>query len=130
MNIVILTEGGKDFGFGHVARCSSVYQAFLERDIVPNFIINGDESVSSILDNIEFNLCNWITDVSFLNSTDIVIIDSYIADVELYDEISKKVSLMVCFDDNNRLSYPSGIVINGLIGADCLNYSQDNIKYL
>lgn len=130
MNIVILTEGGKDFGFGHVARCSSVYQAFLERDIVPNFIINGDESVSSILDNIEFNLCNWITDVSFLNSTDIVIIDSYIADVELYDEISKKVSLMVCFDDNNRLNYPSGIVINGLIGADCLNYSQDNIKYL
>lgn len=130
MNIVILTEGGKDFGFGHVARCSSVYQAFLERDIVPNFIINGDESVCSILDNIDFNLCNWINDVSFLNSTDIVIMDSYIADVELYDEISKKVSLMVCFDDNNRLSYPSGIVINGLIGADCLNYSQDNIKYL
>jgi spore coat polysaccharide biosynthesis predicted glycosyltransferase SpsG len=28
MNVVILTEGGKNIGFGHVARCSSIYQAF------------------------------------------------------------------------------------------------------
>ena len=45
MNVVILTEGGKDIGFGHVTRCSSIYQAFEQFHIVPKFIINGDDSV-------------------------------------------------------------------------------------
>lgn len=28
MNILILTEGGKEQGFGHIIRCSSIYNAF------------------------------------------------------------------------------------------------------
>ena len=131
MNVFILTEGGKDFGFGHVARCSSIYQAFKKRDISPKFIINGDTSVKSILSNIEFKIDNWLSDNSFLNSSDIVIIDSYLADIEIYDKISKKVSLTVCLDDNKRLDYSSGIVVNGLINAENLNYPlNDSIKYL
>ena len=131
MNVFILTEGGKDFGFGHVARCSSIYQAFKKRDISPKFIINGDTSVKSILSNIEFKIDNWLSDISFLNSSDIVIIDSYLADIEIYDKISKKVSLTVCLDDNKRLDYSSGIVVNGLINAENLNYPlNESIKYL
>ena len=131
MDVVILTEGGKDFGFGHVARCSSIYQAFKKRDILPQFIINGDESVKSILDNIDFKIDNWLEDISFLKSSDIVVIDSYLADYEIYVEISKKVSLAVYLDDNKRLDYPNGIVVNGLINASSLNYHQNNeIKYL
>ena len=131
MDVVILTEGGKDFGFGHVARCSSIYQAFKKRDILPQFIINGDESVKSILDNIDFKIDNWLEDISFLKSSDIVVIDSYLADYEIYVEISKKVSLAVYLDDNKRLDYPNGIVVNGLINASSLNYPQNNeIKYL
>ena len=131
MNVFILTEGGKDFGFGHVARCSSIYQAFKKRDISPKFIINGDTSVKSILSNIEFKIDNWLSDNSFLNSSDIVIIDSYLADIEIYEKISKKVSLTVFLDDNKRLDYPSGIVVNGLINAENLIYpSDDSIKYL
>ena len=49
MDVIILTEGGKDFGYGHVARCSSIYQAFKYYNISPKFIVNGDESVKSIL---------------------------------------------------------------------------------
>ncbi len=41
MNVIILTEGGKDYGFGHVARCSSIYQAFRKFCITPQFIVNG-----------------------------------------------------------------------------------------
>ena len=40
MNVIILTEGGKDYGFGHVARCSSIYQAFRKFCITPQFIVN------------------------------------------------------------------------------------------
>ena len=130
MDVVILTEGGKDFGFGHVARCSSIYQAFMKRNIKPKFLINGDISVKSILKEIDFDLFDWLNDISFLNSADVVVIDSYISSVDLLEEISKKVSIVAFFDDNNLLDYPRGIVINGLINASSLNYSQDNIKYL
>lgn len=130
MHIYILTEGGKDYGFGHVARCSSIYQAFMKRNIKPKFLINGDSSVKSILKDVDFSLFGWLNDISFLNSSDIVIIDSYTSGVDLFEKISKKVSLIVFFDDNNLLDYPNGIVVNGLINASSLNYSQDNIKYL
>ncbi|WP_405316423.1 GNAT family N-acetyltransferase [Methanobrevibacter sp.] len=131
MDVFILTEGGKNFGFGHVARCSSIYQAFKKRDISPKFIINGDNSVNSILNNIEFEIDTWLNNISFLNSSDIVIIDSYLANLEIYEKISKKVSLTVSLDDNKRLSYPQGIVVNGLINAENLSYPlNDSIKYL
>ena len=48
MNVIILTEGGKDYGFGHVARCSSIYQAFRKFNITPQFIVNGDKSIDAI----------------------------------------------------------------------------------
>lgn len=131
MNVFILTEGGMEFGFGHVTRCSSIYQAFTKRDISPKFIINGDDSVNSILNGIDFKISNWLNDVSFLNTSDIVIIDSYLADNKIYEKISKEVSLAVYLDDNKRLDYPEGIVVNGLINASSLNYpSNDSIKYL
>lgn len=131
MNVFILTEGGKSYGFGHVTRCSSIYQAFKKRNISPIFIINGDDSVNSILLDMVFKIQNWLDDISFLESSDIVIIDSYLADISLYEKISKKVSLVVYLDDNNRLKYPNGIVVNGLINAICLNYPKnESIKYL
>lgn len=131
MDVFILTEGGKNYGFGHVSRCSSIYQAFKKRNISPKFIINGDSSVKSILGKIDFKRGNWLNNVSFLDSSDIVIIDSYLANLEIYKEISKKVSLAIYLDDNKRLKYPPGIVVNGLINAKSLNYPlTDSIKYL
>lgn len=131
MDVVILTEGGKDFGYGHIARCSSLYQAFEYHEIVPKFIVNGDESVKSILSGIDVDIGDWLNDFSMFCDADIVIIDSYIADLDFYNEISNNVPLTVYIDDNNRLEYPKGIVVNGTLDASNINYSKrDNIKYL
>lgn len=131
MQVYILTEGGNDYGFGHVTRCSSIYQAFKKNNIYPKFLINGDSSVNSILKHVDFKLHNWLEDLSFLNNADIVIIDSYLAPFEIYEDISKISKLSVYFDDNNRLNYPKGIVVNGLINAHYLNYlKNENIRYL
>ncbi len=78
MKVVILTEGGKDYGYGHVARCSSIYQAFEQFYIIPKFIINGDDSVKSILPNFNVDIINWIEDLSVISKADIVIVDSYL----------------------------------------------------
>lgn len=131
MNVVILTEGGKDIGLGHVARCSSIYQAFEQYNIFPKFIVNGDDSVKSILSNIDVNVINWMEDLSVISKADIVIIDSYLADIDIFNEISNIVSLVAYVDDNNRLNYPKGIVINGTLDVSNMDYKKrDNIRYL
>ncbi|MBQ2654126.1 MAG: UDP-2,4-diacetamido-2,4,6-trideoxy-beta-L-altropyranose hydrolase [Methanobrevibacter sp.] len=131
MNVFILTEGGKNIGFGHVARCSSLYQAFEQFDISPNFLINGDDSVKSILPNINVDIINWLDDLSVISKADIVIIDSYLADIDVFNEISNIVPLVAYVDDNNRLNYPKGIVINGTLDASNMDYKKrDNIRYL
>ncbi len=131
MNVVILTEGGRDIGFGHVARCSSIYQAFEQFGIYPRFIINGDDSVKSILPDIDVDINNWIDDLSIISKSDIVIVDSYLADIDTFNELSNNVSLVAYIDDNNRLDYPKGIVINGTLDTSNINYQKrDNIKYL
>lgn len=131
MQVFILTEGGKNIGFGHVARCSSICEALNHWNVSYKLIINGDDSVKSIMSNINFEIKDWLNDFSFIDSLDIVIIDSYLANFEVYDEIANSCSLAVYFDDNIRLNYPKGIVVNGLINAEKFNYPKsDDINYL
>lgn len=135
MKIIIITEGSSKIGFGHVTRCLSIYQAFEEKGCSVKFIVNGDSTISSLLDNTEHEIFNWLDDTSklfeSLKRTDIVIIDSYLASRALYTRISDSVSLSVYIDDNQRINYPKGIVVNGSINAEKLEYPHsDEIEYL
>lgn len=128
MNVVILTEGGKNRGFGHIARCSSIYSSLKEFGISPMFIVNGDESVDGFITDFDFLNFDWIANqdrlFDMLDEDDIVIIDSYLADKVFYDRIADEVSLGVYLDDNNRLEYPEGILLNGTILASRIGYSD------
>jgi len=135
MNVFIITEGGKDIGFGHITRCLSLYQAFEERGIKPKFIINGDNDSEYLLKNINFQMFNWLDEKNKLfemvKDADISIIDSYLADISFYNTLSDLVKIPVYIDDNKRLDYPKGIVLNGNIHAETLNYpKKDGITYL
>ena len=128
MKVIILTEGGKSYGYGHVARCSSIYQAFKHHEISPCFIVNGDESIKSIISDIDVEIKDWLNE-SF--KADIIVIDSYLADLDYYTKLSQDNSLAVYIDDNNRLEYPTGIVVNGTLDVSNMNYPErDNITYL
>lgn len=131
MNVVILTEGGKDFGYGHVARCSSIFQAFKHYNISSKFIVNGDESIKSILSEIDVEFVDWLNDSSVIENADIVVVDSYFTDLTFCERISNNIPLVVYIDDNNRLEYPKGIVVNGTLDVSNMNYSKrENINYL
>jgi spore coat polysaccharide biosynthesis predicted glycosyltransferase SpsG/L-amino acid N-acyltransferase YncA len=131
MRVYILTEGGKDFGYGHVARCSSIFQAFKHYTVFPKFIVNGDESINSILSEIDVQFVDWLNDSSVIDNADIVVVDSYYADLDFYDRISNNIPLVVYIDDNNRLEYPKGIIVNGTLDVSNMNYSKrENINYL
>jgi len=135
MKVFIITEGGKNIGFGHITRCLSLCQAFEERGILPKYIINGDDNIEYLLKGIKYQKLNWIEKCDklfeLIKDANIAIIDSYLADISVYNTLSDLVRLAVYIDDNKRLDYPEGIVLNGNIHAEKLNYpKKDGITYL
>jgi len=135
MKVFIITEGGKDIGFGHITRCLSLYQAFEEKEIIPEFILNSDDNIEYLLKGINYQKLNWIEKRDKLSElvkgAEITIIDSYLADSSFYIQISNLVKIPVYIDDNKRLDYPDGVVVNGNIHAEKLNYlKRDGLTYL
>jgi len=135
MKIVIITEGSSKIGFGHITRCTSIYQAFKVNGLKPNFIVNGDSSVESILKNTKYEIFDWLEYpeklYKSLKGSSIIIIDSYLADKGLYERIAQFSSVNIYIDDNNRINYPKGILVNGSIHAEKLDYLFSNeIDYL
>ena len=141
MKVFILTEGGRKVGFGHITRCSALYEAFEEKCIRPYFIVNADNSVKTLLKGKRNKIFNWLKNQNGLSNlisgSDIVVVDSYLAKNDLYRKIAGRAKLAVYLDDNKRISYPKGIVVNGAVYAEGLKYPKTEettyllgIKYL
>ncbi len=135
MNVFILTEGGENIGLGHITRSTSIYQAFEEAGIESQLIVNGDQTVRDLLRDKNCKVFNWLNDRKTLLATvknaDIVFIDSYLADCDLYEKISNVVKTAVYIDDYVRLNYPRGFVLNGTLLAEHLPYPKSKeVNYL
>lgn len=133
--VLIITEGGKKNGFGHLARCVAIYQALKVRRFCPRLIVKGDSSVVEFLKGKNYERFDWernkVRLLSLLKGKDIVIVDSYLADKDFYSQISCFARMPVYIDDNKRIEYPRGIILNNSIYADRLNYSgKNNKRYL
>ena len=135
MKILILTEGGKNIGFGHITRCISLSQAFEEKEMSPELIVSGDEVVENLLKDKKHEVFNWLKEEERLfnlaRNAAIVIVDSYLADFNFYKKISEIAEISVYIDDNKRFDYPTGFVINGSVYAEELDYPErEGIIYL
>ncbi len=136
MKIFILTEGGRNIGFGHITRCMAVYQGFEEKKIYPHIIVNNfDESIDRLLREKNYSFSNWQKNSEFLAATiknsDVVFIDSYQASHDIYKEVSSLTKIPVFFDDTKRLNYPPGVILNGALSAELMGYPQkQNSRYL
>lgn len=135
MKIIILTEGGTEIGFGHVTRCLSLSQAFEARRHMTQFIVAGDDSVAGILKNNKFDLFDWRKEkkrlMQAIDHADVALVDSYLAEEQVYKQISDTVKVAVFLDDTRRLDYPRGLVVNWSISAQDLDYPErDEVDYL
>lgn len=129
MKVKIFTECGTNIGLGHISRCSSLYDEVKSRGIDVEFIINGDIKKIDILNGLEVKFENWLS-TEYLNdcieSSDYCIVDSYLADVELYDLISMKAKKALYIDDTARVNYPLGIVVNPSLNTYGMYYPKTN----
>ncbi|AVQ22373.1 hypothetical protein LDK18_08420 [Fusobacterium nucleatum subsp. nucleatum ATCC 23726] len=121
--VIIFTEGGQDIGFGHLTRCSALYDEIDKRGIEVVLVIYG-KGIENLLGKKKYILVDWKNLEflrSFLNKTDYVIIDSYLTTTEVYDFCSKNTARCLYVDDTNRVNYPKGIILNPSL--------SENIKY-
>ena len=122
----ILTEGGKKFGFGHITRCLSIAEYFDEYGVSIEFIVDGDDSVLSILKDHSFVLMDWLNDESVLQKikkSTFVLIDSLRITDSKIQEIQKLGANVIYIDDDKRHNFlDKGFVLDWTILSDNKNY--------
>ncbi len=128
VNVVFLTEGGRNIGLGHLSRSIAIVQAFEREGIKPEMIVNADETVRHFLKGTKYRIYNWLKNskaiLKDLEDIEVCVVDSYLAPASFYNALSKKVLVPVYVDDYKRLSYPRGVILNGNIYGDQLRYKQ------
>jgi len=109
LKVAFFTEAGTKRGMGHLVRSFTISQEFKKHQHTVFFNL-----VSDIKYNCKFKNINYITWENFKLTEiyDIVFIDSYEANKEVYEILCKNSKLAVYIDDYARLSYPEGVVIN------------------
>lgn len=137
MKVIILTEGGEDLGLGHITRCYSILQAFLEvgTGTEINMLIDGE--IPKFIKTAKTNIktFNWKEQFKYTlkltGQSDIVIVDSYLLESNRYSALAETTKLLVAIDDFGRFDYPSGIVVNFSIATKEIKYPEkSNTIYL
>lgn len=130
MRIFVITEAGSNSGYGHLTRCQALCEAFLAEGNTPIIALAGDFPITVLekKSNMDFIRCSYDKREDLLEMIcpdDIVVIDSYILDKSFYTEVAKRASILVSVDDFCRIDYPKGIILNGLVYAEELNYPKN-----
>jgi len=127
VKVKIFTEGGTGIGLGHISRCSALYDEVASRGLDVKFVINGNVENVDLLEGRRAEFIDWLS-VDYLNnhisSTDYCIVDSYLVSEYLCRIIFNKSKVALFIDDNMRINYPNGIIVNPSLSVDNLNYSS------
>lgn len=129
MRAIIFTEGGPQIGLGHLSRCISLYDELVSRGIETLMIING---LTELLEVIGSRICllkNWLCSdylKTLIQSDDYCIIDSYLATGDSYNLIAQKAYRCLYIDDQARISYPKGIIVNPSLYFDVSKYNNQS----
>ena len=132
IKVTILTEAGSVQGFGHLSRCCALYDESVALGYDTHLIVNTTVKLPEMQRNII--VADWL-DLSvlmpLLHSSDYVIVDSYLADSNVYEIISDNCSVALYIDDYMRIDYPKGIVVNPSLYGNRLPYKKrENVQYL
>lgn len=107
--VAFFTEAGTKRGMGHLIRCYAIHEAFKKCGVSTTFYLDSDVDYSYKYNDLQY--FKW-THFNLSNTYDIIFIDSYEADIQIYAIASNSSKVAVFLDDYERISYPRGIIIN------------------
>lgn len=108
----IFTENGDNIGNGHVSRCLLLYNEIIKRGYEAIIYLNK-EGNGNMLSSVRYKIVDWhnIDIVKNLVKKDYVIVDSYLANIDVLKYISGNSKQVLFFDDYDRVEYPQGLIV-------------------
>lgn len=120
MKAVILTEAGRNFGFGHLSRCDALRDYLAEAGFEVEIYNRGDFCAPYAINH------DWMRDMSVAKGVPLLVIDSYYAPYALY----KSRAICVAIDDFSRIKYPKEtIILNPALNAKRLYVDTENTLF-
>lgn len=126
--ILILTEAGKAIGLGHYTRCAALQDAINA---------NGDEACMMVflndfvIEDDKLIKANWLQHLQpalVYKDCETVIVDSYLAQNDVYSKLQAAFKKVIVLDDYNRLQYEATALINPNVFFNNIDYTNQTIK--
>ena len=132
-SLVVLTEGGKEIGFGHITRTLSLATVFYEFGYDIHFIVYGDKSIVDILKNFSYTLLDWHVEnkklINILKKHSLILLDSMIVSDDKIKIIESLDTPLIYIDDEKRRNIlDKGFVIDWTINTEKQNHFQPQKK--
>ena len=135
--LIVVTEGGKKSGFGHITRCISIATHFLHHEYSVHYIINGDDSLLNIMQPYSYEIYNWLNKkqrlLDKIREGHLILLDSIkISNEHIKQLESLNIPLIYIDDEKQRNVLESGFVIDWTIFRDMDNSfstKKENVNY-
>lgn len=125
---MILTEAGKNIGLGHYTRCSALRDAMEAKgDEVWMIVFLNDYDI----ENNKLIKVDWLKDMQQVlayKECETVIVDSYLAQADVYSTLYSAFKKVIVIDDYNRLQYEATALINPNVFFNDIDYTNQAIK--
>ena len=126
IQVAFFTESGASRGMGHLIRSYTICEKFKSLNIKTTFFLDSDINYDDKFTDI--NYFQWDS-FQLMQEYDIIFIDSYEADIKIYESIVKKCKVAVYIDDFSRLKYPKGVILNFAPDAREVFFKEEMEKY-
>jgi UDP-2,4-diacetamido-2,4,6-trideoxy-beta-L-altropyranose hydrolase len=127
-DFLILTEAGRDIGYGHLSRCSAIQEFMKSKNINADLFVDLSEKLFAQGD---FTVCNWkeFENNIFVRLYKYILFDSYLATSENIQILRQNCSKLIALDDYYRLNSEINIdlVINPNIFASQRLYQSRSV---
>ena len=117
--LVVITEGGRTLGFGHITRATSLVSNFLLYGYSVNFILNADKSVLNII-SFPYEIFDWREEKKLLfekvKEYSLILLDSIlIEDNQIKELESLNIPIIFIDDEKQRNILEKGFVVDWTI---------------
>mgnify|MGYP006425138609 CR=1 FL=1 len=109
IHVAFFTEAGYSRGMGHIIRSFAISEKFKYFGIKTSFFLDSNIFFDGKFKEITY--FDW-SKFNLSDNYDIIFIDSYEANIDIYQKISRACKVAVYIDDFKRLNYPKGVVLN------------------
>ena len=121
--MVFLVECGKHYGLGHLHRSQVLALAMIEEGWKCCFGLSEEEMVP-IVQSDGFIAVPWFNDGLDIGPADILVVDGYHYDVNLFHRWATKTKISLAFDDLGDRPISPSVVLNHNLYGDRLSYAK------